>query len=137
MARMKHEAVNKMVKRAKVRKVSRRVLPGTPPSVNTPGSGMAFKELSHQSCLVAKVGHSGAVLLGEWMGQERNADRSARTDPFIAMAQFIYGTITPGCGCEECYSRRQTVMTLIYTHDLDMEAFNQGIFPTPPTEPGS
>jgi len=65
--------------------------------------------------------------LGEWVGQERNAERKQRNDALIALAEFIYGTITPGCGCEECDARRETVMTLIYGKGVDGEAIDRAI----------
>lgn len=65
--------------------------------------------------------------LGEWVGEERNADRKQRNDALVALAEFIHGTITPGCGCEECYARRETVMALIYNPRIDAEALNRAI----------
>lgn len=65
--------------------------------------------------------------LGEWIGEERNAERKQRNDALIALAEFVYGTITPGCGCEECDARRETVMTLIYGKGVDAEAIDRAI----------
>lgn len=65
--------------------------------------------------------------LGEWIGQERNGDRQKRSDALVALAEFVYGTITPGCGCEECDARRETVMTLVYGRGVDAEAIDRAI----------
>ena len=43
---------------------------------------------------------SESVPTGEWIGQERHAGRQKRNDALIALAEFIHGTITPGCGSE-------------------------------------
>lgn len=64
---------------------------------------------------------------GEWIGEERHADRRQRNDALIALAEFIHGTITPGCGCEECDARRETVMTLIYGKGVDALAIDEAI----------
>lgn len=65
--------------------------------------------------------------MGEWIGQERHAERRKSNDALVALAEFIYGTITPGCGCEECDARRETVMTLIYGKGVDAEAIDEAI----------
>lgn len=73
--------------------------------------------------------------MSDWgIRQERNADRSAKTDPLIAFATFVHGTITPGCGCEECDSRRDLVMTLIYNKDLDTEKLDRAVYDGPSTK---
>ena len=65
--------------------------------------------------------------LGEWLGAERNGERRQRNDSLVALAEFIHGTITPGCGCEECDARRETVMSLIYNPNHDLVALDQAI----------
>lgn len=61
--------------------------------------------------------------MGEWVGQEKNANRSSKSDCLIAIAWFVFGTITEGCGCEECDARRDMVMALIYDCHLSPDDF--------------
>lgn len=67
--------------------------------------------------------------MSDWgIRAERNAGKSAKTDPLVAFATFVHGTVTPGCGCEECDSRRDLVMTLIYDKDIDTKKLNEAIY---------
>jgi hypothetical protein len=68
---------------------------------------------------------------GEWVGTESNRARGERNDALVALASFVFGTITPGCGCEECDARRETVMTLIYGKSVDAGAIDDAIQPVP------
>jgi hypothetical protein len=69
---------------------------------------------------------------GEWIGTESNRERGERNDALVALASFVFGTITPGCGCEECDARRETVMTLIYGKDVNASAIDDAIQPVNP-----
>ena len=72
---------------------------------------------------------SGARILGDWgVREEKNADRNLKNDPLVALAAFVQGTITKGCGCEECDARRDLITTLIYEKDLDLNGIDQAVF---------
>ena len=89
-------------------------------------SWVAFREYAVDVTRSARRSSESAPT-GEWIGQERHADRQKRSDALIALAEFIHGTITPGCGCEECDARRETVMTLVYGKGVDALAIDEAI----------
>lgn len=72
---------------------------------------------------------SGSYILGDWgVREEKNADRNLKNDSLVALASFVRGTITKGCGCEECDARRDLITTLIYKKDLDLNSIDQAVF---------
>jgi hypothetical protein len=71
--------------------------------------------------------NTASAPIGEWIGEVRKGQRGQRNDALVALAEFVHGTITPGCGCEECDARRETVMTLVYGVGVDGEAIDRAI----------
>lgn len=48
--------------------------------------------------------------------------------PAVALARFIAGTITEGCGCDECLNRRDMVTTLVMgRNDINMTALAKAV----------
>lgn len=93
-----------------------------------------IRELASYAFSIPPNGRPGNKSTGDWgIRKERNANRDAKTDSMVAFASFVHGTITPGCGCEECDSRRDLVMTLIYNKDLDVRKLGQAIYDGPST----
>ena len=46
------------------------------------------------------------------MEQETTTD-NIENSPAVALAKFVAGTITEGCGCDECLDRRELVTQLV------------------------
>lgn len=53
--------------------------------------------------------------------------------PIIALARFIVGTMTEGCACDECASRKELVTLLVMNrHALDESVLNDAVAGTLP-----